>query len=72
MIETVAEHCKHKDCAYRMSLGHGRSVTPFCAYCMLTGHRRESPISECDKYVKGKRRPKKDRGLTVLEYEVVK
>lgn len=49
MIETVNEHCKHKDCSYRKALSHGR-WTYYCDYIGATGHSRNCPISECDKY----------------------
>lgn len=56
-METVKEHCKHKDCAYR---GHvspmNTSTDETCDYVLLEGHPRGCPISQCDKYRKGKRK----------------
>lgn len=49
-METVKEHCKHKDCKWR-----GRfDFQPACLYMMITGKRRGCRISECDKYEPGK------------------
>ena len=50
-IETVDEHCKHKDCIYRFRLT--TYSCDFCNYCVVTGEARRCPISQCDKYVKG-------------------
>ena len=58
MIETVDEHCKHKDCKYRgtiMGLGFG---TQWCMYFYITNKLRGCAISECDKYTTGKRKIK--------------
>lgn len=50
MIETVAEHCIHKDCKYRRKI----AFTDACFYLYYTGNRRNSLISNCDKYASGK------------------
>ena len=52
-IETVEEHCKHRDCAYRMKFMHHMDM---CGYLTIEGHPRECSISECDKYRRGKLR----------------
>jgi len=51
-METVREHCKHKDCYYRGRFGS----EPACLYILHTGMARKCSISECDKYKKGKAR----------------
>lgn len=52
MVETVREHCKHKDCRYRGSI----NGVPWCMYLMVTDHVRGCDISSCDKYERGKRK----------------
>ena len=49
MIETVAKHCKHKDCIYRGTL----SGTPICDYIFRERHSRGCSISQCNKYKTG-------------------
>lgn len=53
VIETVEEHCQHKDCLYRLILDSKR--TPFCGYILIEERMRGCRISECDKYRRGKR-----------------
>lgn len=48
-IETVKEHCKHKDCYYRMALASGYK-TEICAYALMEYKARRCAISQCDKY----------------------
>lgn len=50
MIETVAEHCKHKDCVYRTTI---LGYIPICGYCLIEEHSRGCRISRCDKYIGG-------------------
>lgn len=70
-METVDKDCKHKDCAYRMRLApSGGGKTQICAYCMYTGHTRGCKISECDKYVKGKRKMRHGGNDGLMIYEV--
>lgn len=54
VIETVDEHCKHKDCIYRFRFDR----CDFCNYIVVEGKPRGCSISECDKYVKGRKEPK--------------
>lgn len=61
-IETVDEHCSHDDCIYRFRLSSYRC--DFCNYCVVTGELRGCKISECTRYVKGRKRAKMtDAGL---------
>lgn len=53
-VETVEEHCSHKDCVYRMILDTNR--TPFCNYCVIEGEVRGCKISECTRYRTGIRK----------------
>lgn len=53
-VETVKEHCKHKDCCYRMQLGS--ESTEFCAFCLIEGESRKCPISQCTRYKTGERK----------------
>lgn len=53
MHETVKNHCKHEDCIYRSYIDGGS--TPICFYAVVAGESRKCRISECDKYVGGKR-----------------
>ena len=50
-VETVAEHCKHKDCRYRARLSF---VDDACFYMFYTNKPRGCSISKCDKYKAGK------------------
>lgn len=50
MNETVKKDCKHEDCRYRSTF----NFQPCCMYMLVTGERRGSKISECDKYRDGK------------------
>lgn len=50
MSETVAEHCKHKNCKYRGRLSF---VDEACFYMYYTGRPRGCAISKCDKYAVG-------------------
>ena len=50
MSQTVKEHCKHKDCKFRITI----DSQPACGYMMYTGKPREKEISECDKYQNGR------------------
>ena len=52
IIETVDEHCKHKDCIYRCRLNFYR--TDYCNYSVMVGKPRGCSISECDKYKQGR------------------
>lgn len=55
-IETVREHCKHKDCAYRGHLSNTHpSTCPTCDYILFEHRSRNCKISECQYYRKGKR-----------------
>ena len=45
-VETVAEHCKHKDCVYRCDISGGT----ICGYILYEGEPRRCAISKCDKY----------------------
>ena len=56
-VETVDEHCKHKDCVYRMYLCGGCG-TEFCNYSVMEYQPRGCKISECTKYRKGDRKQK--------------
>ena len=49
--ETVKEHCKHKDCIYRVYIDGGN--IPICYYAVLERKSRGCKISECDKYKAG-------------------
>lgn len=53
MSETVSEHCKHKDCIYRIKIG---TQDPICTYIEKEHRPRGCKISECDKYKAGSRR----------------
>lgn len=53
MGQTVNEHCKHKDCIYRLSLN---TTTQCCFYAVIEGRARRCKISECDKYRAGTRK----------------
>lgn len=56
-IETVAEHCKHKDCVYRSRISSSNQTTEECCdYILFAGESRKCKISECDKHRKGKRK----------------
>lgn len=52
IIETVKEHCKHKDCIYRISIAR---QDPYCAYMEKEYRPRGCKISECDKYKTGEK-----------------
>lgn len=52
VIETVKEHCAHKDCRYRMTIAGN---DPICDYADKAHKIRGCKISECDKYVPRKR-----------------
>lgn len=55
-IETVKEHCIHKDCIYRRTL---ENRIPYCDYLGMEKKPRNCDISKCDKYKAGQRvRPK--------------
>lgn len=54
VIETVAEHCQHEDCVYRLILDSKR--TPFCGYLLVTERVRGCKISECNKYRGGEKK----------------
>lgn len=56
MIETVKEHCRHRDCVYRLPLSGAKHETEFCNYICMAGHPRGCPISECTRYRRGKRK----------------
>lgn len=47
---------KCKRCVYRGKLGD----SVICNYILVTGHRRESDINHCDKFIAGKARPTMD------------
>lgn len=51
-IETVKEHCRHKDCKFRGSA----SGTPCCDYAIRRHQLRGCRISECTRYEKGDRK----------------
>lgn len=53
VIETVNEHCKHKDCKYRMMFD---PTSDYCAYCVIEKELRGCPISECNRYKRGGKR----------------
>lgn len=53
VIETVEEHCKHKDCVYRLTFD--TNGTPYCNYCVMEQMVRGCKISECTRYRTGKR-----------------
>lgn len=59
-------HCP-KDCAYRMNLSSSGDIH-MCGYILLTKKMRGTPVEQCDKYVKGKR--KRKREFNTLEYIV--
>lgn len=46
-IETVEEHCKHKDCSYRK---HSPVIGDYCDYIGAHQESRRCRISKCDKY----------------------
>lgn len=52
-VETVEEHCQHKDCVYRCRLTYD---CDFCNYAVMEGRLRGCPISQCDKYNNTKKR----------------
>lgn len=54
-IETVKEHCKHKDCIYRRHISGGD--VPICFYAAIMFETRKCKISKCDKYRKGTKKP---------------
>lgn len=53
LTETVAESCQHEHCIYRSYINGGR--IPICFYSLTTGKTRGCKISECDKYVDGRK-----------------
>lgn len=53
MIETVEEHCKHKDCKFRQRIASGYA-TEICAYILFRHESRKDPISQCTKYEPGR------------------
>lgn len=65
MVETVREHCPHKDCKYRGSI----NGVPWCMYLFVTGNVRKCDISKCDKYEKGKLRITSTLGNYELRYD---
>lgn len=69
-VETVAKHCKHKDCIYRSKL-HASGI-PICQYILIEGESRKCKISECDKYKQGEKvQPRMLDDYTIMwEYEV--
>ena len=66
-IETVKEHCRHKDCIYRGQIDAG--WTPICTYAMVEGRARGCKISECDKYKSGKKIRAKMKEPFILYWE---
>lgn len=69
IVETVDEHCEHKDCVYRMRLdAYGRE---FCNYCVMEYQLRGCPISKCTRYKAGTRTVAMTRtGLLLVLREV--
>lgn len=53
VIETVDEHCTHKDCIYRMRFGLG---SEFCAFMLVESVPRGCPISRCTRYKSGSKK----------------
>lgn len=51
--ETVVESCQHEHCIYRSTINGGR--VPMCFYAVATGKARGCKISECDKYIDGRK-----------------
>ncbi len=49
-MQTVKEDRKHKDCKWRGRM----SGEEACVFMMMTGRRRGSEISDCDKYEPGR------------------
>lgn len=64
-VETVEEHCIHKDCFYRMKLD---SCVDFCAYAIIESQSRKCAISQCDKYRTGRSSRKVSIDFQTLEY----
>lgn len=58
MIETVKEHCVHKDCKYRCNIAR---QTICCVYILKEHKPRGCGISDCDKYkTNGRRSDERD------------
>ena len=66
VIETVDEHCQHKDCIYRMKFDE---TTDYCAYCLFEYEVRRCKISECTRYKKGKRKVALDGATLWFRWE---
>lgn len=69
MIETVEEHCRHTDCVYRCILD--AQGTPFCNYAVMERRMRNSRISECDKYKRGRKRVVMNAGTLNYTWELI-
>ena len=54
LVETVEEHCTHKDCSYRCHLLSYNC--DYCNYAVMEGELRGCPISQCTRYTN---KPKK-------------
>ena len=67
-LELVSTHCKHKDCVYRSHILLGSRI-PVCMYAVLEGKARGCSISECDKYISGKKTKAKMREDTIIYWE---
>lgn len=65
MVETVKEHCKHKDCVYRGTV----NFQPCCDYILFEKHSRGCGISDCDKYRTGKRKIKSEYNYFSMEID---
>lgn len=50
-----------KTCKYRASYHDKCSLSANCNYILTAGHSRKCAADSCDKYVKGKRLPEKEK-----------
>lgn len=66
MVETVREHCQHKDCKYRSAAYVGET----CDYMLVTGKPRNCNISVCDKYESGERVLKSTLGGFIYDNDI--
>lgn len=64
-IETVTEHCIHKDCKYRSR----STLIESCDYMLVTRRPRGCKISECNKYEIGRKKMISTLGGFRYDYE---
>lgn len=67
-IQLVSTHCKHEDCIYRSYITYNGRV-PVCLYAVFECQPRGCKISECNRYIPGKKLKAKMREDIVIYWE---